>query len=104
MALGHLHKNKIVYRDLKPENVLMDEKGYVSLADYGLGKFLKKGQTTNSFCGTPEYLSPEVIIGSGHNATNDWWTLGILIYEMLYGIPPFYSRSKNQDHLFKIII
>jgi serum/glucocorticoid-regulated kinase 2 len=80
---------------LKPENVLMDCDGYVSLTDYGLGKFLKKGQTTNSFCGTPEYLSPEVIIGTGHDTTNDWWTLGILTYEMIFGIPPFYSKTHN---------
>jgi len=67
LAIGYLHKKNIIYRDLKSENILLDEFGYISITDYGLAKFIKKGDLTNSFCGSPEYLSPEMIIGNGHN-------------------------------------
>ena len=72
---------------------MLDEFGYISLTDYGLAKFIKKGDLTNSFCGSPEYLSPEMIIGNGHNQATDWWSLGILIYEMLFGTTPFYNNN-----------
>ena len=97
LALGHLHKKNILYRDLKAENVLFNNDGYLLLADFGLAKMTgsKKGQS-NSFCGTPEYLSPEMIIGSGHDNTVDWWTLGILLYELMIGITPFFHRNLNR--------
>jgi len=95
LALGYLHESKILYRDLKPENILIDEDGYIKLADFGLAKMLGE-QVANSFCGTPEYLSPEMINGTGHDITLDWWTLGILLYEMLVGIPPFYNQNKHK--------
>ncbi len=87
---------------MKPENILMDAKGYVSLTDYGMSKFVMSKETTNSFCGTKEYLSPEMIIGSGHNSGNDWWGLGILIYELVFGVPPFYHT--NQNFMYKMIV
>jgi serum/glucocorticoid-regulated kinase 2 len=98
LALGYLHESKIIYRDLKPENILLDNNGYIKLADFGLAKIVndEKEEEPNSFCGTPEYLSPEMILGSGHDNTLDWWALGILIYEMIIGIPPFYNNNKNQ--------
>jgi serine/threonine protein kinase len=93
-GLGHLHSNGIVYRDLKPENILMDCDGHVRLTDFGLSK-ATKGGTTSTFCGTPEYLAPEVIADIPHTKAVDWWSLGILIYEMLCGLPPFYSDNVN---------
>ena len=96
LALGYLHKSKIYYRDLKPENILIGLDGYILLADFGLAKInedLGDGTEPNSFCGTPEYISPEMIVGSGHDHTLDWWALGVLIYEMIIGIPPFYHKN-----------
>lgn len=96
MALGYLHSSKIIYRDLKPENILLNNDGYILLADFGLAKIKEnEGEEPNSFCGTPEYLSPEMIVGSGHDHTLDWWALGILLYEMIIGIPPFYNKNKH---------
>ena len=95
LALGYLHQSRIVYRDLKPENILIGEDGYIRLADFGLAKIVGEA-IANSFCGTPEYLAPEMINGTGHDQTLDWWTLGILIYEMVVGIPPFYNQNKHK--------
>ena len=67
--------------------------GYLLVADFGLAKFVTEGELANSFCGTAEYLAPEMLIGNGHDYTIDWWALGILIYELLAGIPPFYNKD-----------
>lgn len=88
LALSHLHKNQIVYRDLKPENVLISGDGHIKLTDFGLAKKLKKG-TTHSFVGTPEYLAPEVVMKTEYSFPVDWWSLGILIYEILFQATPF---------------
>jgi serum/glucocorticoid-regulated kinase 2 len=101
LALEHLHSHGIVYRDLKPENILLDEQGYLKLADFGMAKKLKPEEKAMSFCGTPEYLAPEIITGEGHNKAADWWSFGILIYEMLCGIPPFYNE--NLDRMYELI-
>lgn len=96
LALGHLHERDFIYRDLKPENVLFTKDGYLLLADFGLAtKVSGKGLAT-SFCGTPEYLAPEMLLNKGHNKMVDWWTLGILLFEILIGIPPFFHKNKHK--------
>lgn len=85
----------IVHRDLKLENVLLDQEGYLKMIDYGLAKILDENQETTSFCGTPEYLAPEMINQTGHDRAVDWWAVGILIYEMLIGVTPFFNKNKN---------
>lgn len=96
-AMSHLHAQGIVYRDLKPENILLDNDGHIIITDFGLSKEIPKDDSegTHTFCGTPEYLAPEVLRGQGHGHGVDWWSLGTLIYEMLTGLPPFYSKNIN---------
>lgn len=96
MAFGHLHENGVIYRDLKPENILLDDLGHVCLTDFGLAKEVDEDEKTTTFCGTPEYLAPEIIQGLGHDKAVDWWSLGILLYELTVGIPPFYSQNVNE--------
>lgn len=93
-AIGYLHSLNIVYRDLKPENILIDAQGHVVLTDFGLCKEgLEPEATTTTFCGTPEYLAPEMLRKEPYDRTVDWWCLGTVLYEMLYSLPPFYSRD-----------
>ena len=92
-ALEYLHSRNIVYRDLKPENVLVSATGHVKLIDFGFATQIKEGETCSSFCGTLEYLAPEIVQRIGHGLAVDWWTLGVLLYELLVGTPPFVGGS-----------
>jgi serine/threonine protein kinase len=100
MAFGELHSRAVVFRDLKPENVLIGGDGHVLLADFGLSKggVPEPERGTKSFCGTPEYLAPEIVSRDpkGHGTAVDWWSLGMLVYEMLTGLPPWYTKDRRE--------
>ena len=89
LAIEYLHAKDIIYRDLKPENLLLDTVGYLRIADFGFAKVVE--DRTFTLCGTPEYLAPEIVLSQGHGKAVDWWALGILAFEMLAGYPPFFD-------------
>jgi p70 ribosomal S6 kinase len=97
LALEHLHKQGIIYRDLKPENILLDAHGHVKLTDFGLCKeHIFEGGVTHTFCGTIEYMAPEILMRVGHGKAVDWWSLGALMYDMLTGAPPFTAENRKK--------
>ncbi|CAH2090657.1 unnamed protein product [Euphydryas editha] len=102
-ALGYLHSEGIIYRDLKLENLLLDKDGHIKIADFGLCKVnITYGRTTKTFCGTPEYLAPEVLEDTDYGPAVDWWGTGVVLYEMVCGRLPFYNR--DHDILFSLIL
>lgn len=97
LALDHLHSLGIVYRDLKPENILLDEGGHIKLTDFGLSKeSVDQEKKAYSFCGTVEYMAPEVVNRRGHTQSADWWSFGVLMFEMLTGTLPFQGKDRNE--------
>lgn len=92
LTLEYLHDRNIIFRDLKPENILIAKDGHIKLTDFGFAKDVTRGRTF-TVCGTPEYMAPEVINGQGHGKAADWWSLGIMIFEMLAGYSPFYDEN-----------
>ncbi|ELP86520.1 hypothetical protein EIN_034610 [Entamoeba invadens IP1] len=94
LAIEHLHNQGVIYRDIKPENIMVCEDGYIRLTDFGLSKTdVPDAAKTSTFCGTPEYLAPELVMNVPYTNSIDWWGLGILIYEMLFGAVPFFSED-----------
>ncbi len=92
-GIEHLHNTNIIYRDLKPENILLTSTGHIKISDFGLSKKFKNvNDKTQTFAGTPEYLAPEIITGEGHNKDVDLWSLGIFLFELLSGQPPFTDK------------
>ena len=95
-AFAYMHSKDIIYRDLKPENLVLDDRGYLKVTDFGFAKEVT--DKTFTLCGTPDYLAPEIVTGQGHGRAVDWWTLGVLIYEMLASFPPFFDDEPIETY------
>ena len=104
-ALRYCHEQGIIHRDLKPENILLSKQGHIKLADFGLCKDkITSSENALTFCGTPEYMAPEIILSKGHNKEVDWWCLGTLMWDMIIGGPPFVfqqnqTKKQTQDNI-----
>ena len=97
-AIGFLHSNEIIHRDIRPENILMQEDGYLCLSNFGVAKKLEKAdEVAQSYFGDLDYQSPEMLLEEGHSYPTDWWSVGILAYQFVVGIPPFYDSNLQKQ-------
>ena len=101
-GLEYIHSKDIVYRDIKPENILIDVDGHLKIADFGLSKIIPKDKRSFSFCGSPEYMCPEILKGTGHDRRADIYCIGALLYELVVGFPPHFDTDHNE--IYKKII
>ncbi|VDP99882.1 unnamed protein product [Trichobilharzia regenti] len=102
MGLFYLHNHGIIYRDLKLDNILLDSEGHIKIADFGMCKEgIFDDKKTRTFCGTPDYIAPEIVAYEMYGKSVDWWSFGVLIYEMLAGLPPF--DGEDEEELFRNI-
>ena len=108
LALMYLHDHRVIYRDLKLDNIMLDKEGHIKLADFGMCKEdMGQADMTNTFCGTPDYIAPEILLtqtGKQYGMSVDWWSYGVLVYEMLMGISPFGSHSESEDNVYRQIL
>lgn len=102
LALEYIHKMGMVYRDLKPENIMVDHKGFLKMTDFGFCKVLKG--RTYTLCGTPEYIAPEIVLNKGYGQSVDWWSFGILVFEMVAGYSPFSVGEPSQMEMMDKIV
>lgn len=96
MALSYLHKQNIIYRDLKPDNIMISRDGYLRMIDFGLAKILTNNMRTNTYCGSLQYMAPEILMGHEYSFAVDWWALGILTYEMIFGFTPYQQEDATK--------
>ena len=101
-GIAHIHKCGYMYRDLKPENLMIDKYGYLKIVDFGFCKVIPTGKKSQTLCGTPEYLSPELVLQKGHNHCVDYWAFGCLVFELLTNDTPF--ADPHQSRIFKKIV
>jgi classical protein kinase C len=103
LALKYFHENGVIYRDLKLDNILLTLDGHIKIADYGLCKEdMHYGSTTSTFCGTPEFMAPEILMDKRYGRAVDWWAFGVLIYQMLLQQSPF--RGEDEDEIYDAIL